>query len=114
MMQYTFNADLGFSLDKNSNPNYLYSLPNKIFDYMTAGVPVIATDLVEIGKIIRGYDVGKIIDDISPQKLADEIKKMLADEDKLKKQKENCQIAMQDLNWEAQISGLENIYKGLI
>ncbi len=114
MMQYTFNADLGFSLDKNTNPNYLYSLPNKIFDYMKAGVPIMATDLVEIGKIIRGYDVGKIIEDASPEKLTDEIKKMLADLEGMRKYKDNCKIAMQKLNWESQIPELEKIYKGLI
>lgn len=114
MMQYTFNADLGFSLDKNTNPNYLYSLPNKIFDYMKAGVPIMATDLVEIGKIIRGFEVGRIIVEATPEKLANEIKNLLADVEAMKKYRENCKNAIQKLNWESQIPELEKIYKGLI
>lgn len=114
MMQYTFNADLGFTLDKNTNPNYLYSLPNKIFDYMKAGVPIVASDLVEIGKIIREFEVGEIIKSHSPNDIANTIKNCINDKSKLEKYKQNCLKAIEELNWEKQSKVLDEIYKEVL
>lgn len=110
MMNYTFHADLGLTLDKPTNLNYRLSLPNKVFDYIHTGTPIIATDLIEISNIINKYNVGRIIDDFTPKNLAEIISTLLADEQLLSQLKENCLKAKEIENWEQEIEILKEIY----
>jgi glycosyltransferase involved in cell wall biosynthesis len=114
MMQYTMNADVGLSLDKNTNPNYLYSLPNKIFDYIKAGIPMIVSDLIEISKVVRDFEVGEIVYSHDSIKLAEFINDFFKDENKIELYKQNCQKAMNHLNWDSQKIVLNEIYKKFI
>ena len=111
LMQYTRNADLGLSMDKDSNLNYRYSLPNKLFDYIHAGIPVLASRLPELEAIIRRFDVGDFIDDHRPQTIAVKIKTMLDDSSRMEKWKENCRLAAEELNWENEEKELIRVYE---
>ena len=79
MMAYTRHAHVGLTLDKDSNLNYRFSLPNKLFDYLHAGVPVLATDLPEVAAIVREYDCGLVIPSPDPAIIAVAIQRMTAD-----------------------------------
>jgi glycosyltransferase involved in cell wall biosynthesis len=98
LMHYTHHADIGLSIDKNTNLNYYYSLPNKIFDYINAGVPVLASRLPEIEKIISKYKIGDFIEDHNPENIARKIKEMLSSP-KLKEFRKNTMNAKKELNW---------------
>jgi len=99
LMHYTFNADLGISIDKNTNQNYYNSLPNKIFDYLQAGVPILASRLPEIEKIINEYKVGDFINDYQPESISKKINEMLAADEVLKQYKQNAKEASKELTW---------------
>ena len=114
MMNYTFHADLGLTLDKPTNLNYRYSLPNKVFDYIHAGTPIIATDLVEIFHIIQLYDVGRIITDFTPQNLAKMISSLLTDSPLLDQLKANCLKTKEIENWEKETELLKEIYPKIV
>ena len=75
---YTACAEIGVNLLENQGLNYYYSLPNRIFDYMRAGIPVLATDFPEIRRIVAHYGIGTLIDHYEPQFLAETIRQMLA------------------------------------
>lgn len=112
MMQYTFNSNIGVSLDKDTNVNHKFSLPNKLFDYIKAGIPILATDLVEVSNVISSYNVGCTIKDLESDTIIREINNI----NKLQKEgfyEGNFSKALSDLNWEKESKVLIDIYEKL-
>lgn len=109
MMKYTAVSDVGLTLDKDLNINYKYSLPNKLFDYIMAGIPVIASNLIEVKSIIETYQIGIVIDEITPQNIADSIKQLINNKEYTNQCKTNSKNASKKLNWENEKLILENI-----
>ena len=99
LYHYTCNADIGLSLDKATNINYQYSLPNKLFDYIYAGVPVLASPLKEIKSFIDTYKVGVCIEEHDAKHIAGKINYMLTSAD-YAVWKANTKIAAQENSWE--------------
>lgn len=101
LMHYTFNADLGISIDKPTNLNYLNSLPNKLFDYLHAALPVLASHLPEIEEVILRYKVGLFIDNHQPKHIAEVINQLILSTE-LADFKLNAQLASKELNWQTE------------
>lgn len=111
LMQYTTVSDLGLSIDKGFSVNYLYSLPNKLFDYLHAGIPVLVSDLPEVRKIVEQYEVGDIIPDHNPKNIATKINEMFSDSEKMLLWKMNTSVVRKDLNWEKESEVLKEVYR---
>ncbi|HEX4887953.1 MAG TPA: glycosyltransferase [Luteibaculaceae bacterium] len=114
MMALTATADLGLSLDKNTNINYQFSLPNKLFDYLRAGIPVLASDLVEIKQIVEQYQVGTCFQSHDPEILAQTIRQVRADVQTLSRWRVNAVKAALELCWENEIEKLQEVYAPFI
>jgi hypothetical protein len=103
---------LGLSLDKPLHRNYEFSLPNKIFDYALAGVPVLASPLPEIQRLLSQYQFGRCITTWEPKQLAKEVLDALSDAEypiwrlNAKKVTNHC-------NWETETQSLRKWIKGL-
>ena len=113
LIAYTKVADVGVTLDKDTNLNYRYSLPNKIFDYFQADLPVIASNLIEVRKVIERYQSGIILSSHKPQKMADEINNYLNNSEWFNRTKENVRKAKLELVWENEKEILINCYTDL-
>ena len=110
MMNYTYYADLGLTLDKDTNLNYKFSLPNKVFDYIHTTTPILASKVIEVKNIVNKYKVGDTIDSHDPKHIADKINSILFNEEKLEQLKTNCKSTAKVLNWEIESLKLKKIY----
>ena len=108
MMQYTLNADVGVSLDKDTNINHKFSLPNKIFDYMKAGIPSVVSDLKEVAAIVNDHKTGLVVSSHEPDEILATILKAI-DQISLK----DIDIAQKKLTWENEEAVLLSVYKEL-
>lgn len=68
-------AEIGMSMEEDLGLSYRYALPNKLFDFMQAGIPILGTNLPEIKKTIEEYKVGKVIDNHNQKTLQINYKK---------------------------------------
>jgi glycosyltransferase involved in cell wall biosynthesis len=114
LMKYTRSADAGISLDKNTNLNYLFSLPNKLFDYLSAGIPVISTDLPEITKIIKEYNCGMLVSEATPEEISKAILILRDNRSLLADLKRNSLIASESVNWENESKKVEELYRSAL
>jgi glycosyltransferase involved in cell wall biosynthesis len=114
LMKYTKSADVGMCLEKNTNPNYRYSLPNKLFDYIAAGIPVIASTLPETSKIINENGCGILIDEVTPEKIMDALSDIKINRDKLAVLKRNAVLASKKINWEIESEKVKEFYSLII
>ena len=114
LMRYTVLADVGVTMDKDSNVNYRYSLPNKLFDYIQCGVPVLASNLVEVRNIIEEYKVGEIVSNLEPLYLSKTIADFLNNESKLAAYKKNALTAAEELCWEKEKIKFEQLISNVV
>ncbi|MDA3837890.1 MAG: glycosyltransferase family 4 protein [Candidatus Delongbacteria bacterium] len=101
LINYTVCADIGLCLIKNSGKSFFYSTPNKMFEFIQAGVPQIASNFPEMTKIVKAYEVGEVIDPENKGLITDTINLMLCDVQKMVKFKQNCEITRQELVWDS-------------
>jgi glycosyltransferase involved in cell wall biosynthesis len=109
LRQYTCNSDLGLAVDKDTNLNYHFSLPNKLFDYIHAGIPVLASDLPELKKIINDYDIGYFLQNHDPKNIAATIEYIFENAERYKTVKSNTEKAREKLCWENEEKNLLQI-----
>jgi glycosyltransferase involved in cell wall biosynthesis len=114
LMRYTKSADIGLTLDKNNNANHNYSLPNKLFDYINAGIPILAGDLPEIRTIILKYRCGFIIKEVTPFEISSAIIELRNNPALLTELRRNAVEASQELNWGVESVKVKAMYKNIL
>lgn len=111
LVNYTKKATLGMVLEEPLGLSFQYSLPNKLFDYIHAELPIIAGSLKEISSIISQYKVGVIVEDYEPKTIATAIQNLLNDDKKIIQIKQNQQKASEILCWEKEQQKLDIYFK---
>jgi glycosyltransferase involved in cell wall biosynthesis len=97
---YTGQASLGMSLEQDIGLNYRFALPNKLFDYMLAGLPVIASGLPEIRQVVERVGFGVIVDRFDPEYLSQTVKSMLYNPELMQMWRKNALDSAPLYTWE--------------
>ena len=111
LINYTKKATLGMVLEEPLGLSFKFSLPNKLFDYIHAELPIVAGNLPEISAIIKKYEVGVIVKDYEPETLAKVITDLLNEPKKLTSIKDNQKKAKEALSWEKEQLKLDSYFK---
>ena len=110
LYQYTALSDLGCSLEKDTNVNYRFALPNKLFDYIRARIPVLVSALPEMRKVIDESGVGVAIESHEPHDIAEAINAMFSDKGRYAEYKHNTVAAAARYCWENEEKILRRVY----
>lgn len=97
---YTSGADAGLALIENISLSYYYALPNKLFEYIMAEIPVIASNLPQMKEIVEKYKVGVSVNPYEKNEIKLNLEKLYTNKEYYKELKSNCISASKELNWE--------------
>lgn len=113
LLSVTVQASLGIIPYTPTCLNTFYCTPNKLFEYIAAGIPLLVSDLPELRKIVDTYDIGWVADLTTPQKIAEAINCALLSAEELKKRRKNATLAFKTLCWEEEEKKLIRVYEEL-
>ncbi|MFP3997623.1 glycosyltransferase family 4 protein [Pseudomonas capeferrum] len=111
---YTASADVGVQPIENTCLNHYTTDSNKLFEYVIAGLPVIATDFPEIRRIVRSNDIGLLVPANNEQALSRTIIQLLEDPALRARFASNARKTAQNLNWESQEKCLVDLYERVL
>lgn len=112
----TASADVGLIvLDGNYSLNQKWCLPNKLFEAMMAGVPVLSSPLEAVEDLMRDYEVGVVVNSLSPEVVGPAINALLADGEARARMSRNAlAAARQVFRWDIERLSLLNLYASIL
>ncbi len=111
LINYTAGADIGVALIENISKSYYYALPNKLFEYIMAGLPVLISDLPQMKKIVTDYNVGEIVKLEISGEIENKLNLLVADSNRLKLYKANTELALDELNWQKEFQKVKHLFE---
>lgn len=112
VLEYTSSADIGISFIENTCLSYYYCLPNKLFEYSMAGLPVIVSNMKEMRELVEKYDMGIVVEDDKVNSMNNAIDKILQSD--IKQMKQNARRCAEENSWEVQEIKMINEYKTIL
>lgn len=114
LLSYTASADVGVTLLEDTCLNHRYALPNKLFEYLMAGIPVLASDLPEIRDVVDAYGVGRLVDPADPEAVARAMQFMIDRPDTLEQMGTNIPAVLETFSWEKASVCFEQAYHSIL
>ncbi len=113
LAKLTAKADLGLNVLKNKGLNYYYSLANKAFDYVQAGLPSLNMAFPEYIRLNQEFEVFHLIEKLDPAAIAAAVTHLRSDKKAYETMTANCKIAAKTLNWQMESKQLATFFEHL-
>ncbi|ROM15704.1 MULTISPECIES: glycosyltransferase [Pseudomonas] len=110
LLEITAAADAGVIPYQPICLNNYYCTPNKLFEFIAAGLPILGSDLPELRRLIEGHKIGHVTNLGSPQQIASAITNFFADEKRLQGWSERLTAVREELSWQRESQQLKQIY----
>tara|TARA_B110000285_G_C15041447_1_gene572027 strand:- start:41 stop:1132 length:1092 start_codon:yes stop_codon:yes gene_type:complete len=112
LLNYTASADIGIALIKNTCLSYNFCMPNKLFEYAMAGLPVIVSNMTEMRDFVKTHQIGIVIMSDTAEAVSDAVDELLSFD--LNKLKQNAKNAAFKHSWEYQETKMRDVYQNLL
>jgi glycosyltransferase involved in cell wall biosynthesis len=106
---YHQNVMAGMCLLENKGLNYYHALPNRIFDYMQAGIPVITSNLPDIAGVVQKHQTGLLLSNLNPKDIASAIRHACENSAQRRLWQKSIPQATRKFTWENEAKALEVI-----
>ena len=113
LLNYTASADAGILLMEDIALNNRLALPQKLFQYLIAGIPQVVSPMPEISRFVEDEKTGVVVSINDPREAADTIAGFIFDENLYSAVKENCRRSALKNNWETESTKWIEIYGDL-
>jgi glycosyltransferase involved in cell wall biosynthesis len=113
LIEWTASSDIGICTIVGKTKSYLYAMPNKLFEYSMAGLPVIASNYPDMGTFVTENNMGITCDSESPESISAAIRVLVGDPAKRKELSIGAQAARLEYNWDREQRKLHEIYAKL-
>ena len=113
LKKITQRAYIGVNLLENRGLSYYYSLGNKTFDYIQAGIPQILIGFPEYIALNKKYNIGIVVEELTIENIETAINNLIQDKNLYNELQQNCLKAREELCWENEEKLLIKIYERL-
>jgi glycosyltransferase involved in cell wall biosynthesis len=112
VVAHVASADVGYLAPSYSGLNTYLTLPNKLFEYIAAGVPVVASPFPSIREVVEHYDVGATCDPNDVDAIIDAIRSIVDDPERHRRLRDNALAASRRFRWEVEAPTLVRAVAG--
>ncbi len=110
---YASGADLGVASIENACKSYYLCSPNKLFEYLLSGLPVITSNFPELSYVVNKYNAGATFDPSSPEEIAEAAIKVLSQKRDDHSKVENARLVAEDYNWDNEARKMVSAYAAM-
>ena len=114
LKEITVNAWIGVTLFDDRGLSNYFSLANRFFDYIHAGIPQLCVDFPVYRELNNRHEIAVLTRELDPDRLAAALNRLLTDEELYLRLQQNCMKARLELNWQHEEKELIRFYQKVL